>query len=272
MGQRLQGRCAFITGGANGLGAATAELFAAEGASVTIADLASSASRAEALVARIEAVGGRARFEPLDVRDPAMTDQAVASAAAAMGGLDVVVASAGVGVPPGQPDSFRGLIDLAPESFDALQQVNVRGVLLTFQAAARRMVDAGRPGAMVSLASMASKRPTSGAYAVSKAAVWMLTRCMAQELAAHGIRVNAIGPGYVDTELFDGIVRGAAPDDPAAQERFRADRLRQVPLGRFGSPQDVAETALFLCSDAGSYFTGSILHPDGGYTSLYGGG
>ena len=272
MGQRMEGRRAFITGGANGLGAATAELFASEGACVTVADLPSMADRAAGLVERIERGGGRAWFEPLDVRDAAMTEQAVGSAAEAMGGVDTVVASAGVGVPPGQPDSFRGLIDLAPESFDSLQQVNVRGVLLTFQSAARRMIDDGRPGAMVSLASMASKRPTSGAYAVSKAAVWMLTRCMAHELAAHGIRVNAIGPGYVDTELFDGIVRGAAPDDPAGQQRFRADRLRQVPLGRFGTPRDVAETALFLCSDAGAYFTGSILHPDGGYTSLYGGG
>ena len=125
---------------------------------------------------------------------------------------------------------------------------------------------------MVTLASMASKRPTAGVYSISKAAVWMMTRCLAQELGMHGIRVNAIGPGYVDTELFQSMVVSVAGDDEAARERFRETRRSQVALGRFGTPEDVARTALFLCSDESSYFTGSILHPDGGYTSTFGGG
>ena len=92
----------------------------------------------------------------------------------------------------------------------------------------------------------------------------MMTRCLAHELGRHGIRLNAIGPGYIDTELFQSMVVDGAGDDPVAQEAFREARRSQVALGRFGTPDDVARTALFLCSDESSYFTGSILHPDGG--------
>ena len=100
----------------------------------------------------------------------------------------------------------------------------------------------------------------------------MMTRCLAQELGQYGIRLNAIGPGYVDTELFQSMVDASAGDDPVKREAFREQRRSQVALGRFGTPDDVAKTALFLCSDDSSYFTGSLLHPDGGYTSLFGGG
>jgi NAD(P)-dependent dehydrogenase (short-subunit alcohol dehydrogenase family) len=100
----------------------------------------------------------------------------------------------------------------------------------------------------------------------------MLTRCLAQELGPHGIRVNAIGPGYVDTDLLREMARAGAGDDPEAQARFLDSRRAQIALGEFPLPADVAQTALFLCSDAGRTFTGSILHPDGGYASTFGGG
>lgn len=272
MSTRLVGRRAVITGGANGLGAATALRFAAEGAAVTIADLPRQQDRAEEVVATITDAGGRAWFQPMDVSEVAGTRAAMAAAIATMGGIDTVVASAGMGAPPDYDKPTSTMLELPAESFDAVQHVNVRGVLVVFQEAAKAMIAAGHGGAMVSLASIASKRPTSGAYAVSKAAVWMVTRCLANELGVHGIRVNAIGPGYVETELFNSIVEAAAPGDPGAQERFREGRRAQVSLGRFGTPDDIANTALFLCSDEGAYFTGSILHPDGGYTSLFGGG
>ena len=166
-----------------------------------------------------------------------------------MGGIDTVVASAGVGSPPQASGSIRQLVDLDIEGFDLVMDVNLRGVFLTCQRAAQLMIAAGHGGAMVTLASMASKRPTAGVYSISKAAVWMLTRCLAHELGQHGIRVNAIGPGYVDTALFQSMVLAAAGDDPEAQHRWREARRSQVALGRFGTPEDVARTALFLCSD-----------------------
>jgi NAD(P)-dependent dehydrogenase (short-subunit alcohol dehydrogenase family) len=262
---RLEGRRAIVTGGANGLGAATARLFAAEGAAVTIADLASAQAAAGAVISDIEAGGGVAWFVDLDVRDADATRAAVDTAAERMGGIDTVVASAGVG-------SARQLLDLDVAGFDLVMDINLRGVFLTCQRAAQLMIEAGHGGAMVTLASMASKRPTAGVYSISKAAVWMLTRSLAQELGVHQIRVNAIGPGYVDTELFQSMVTAGAGDDPDAQHRWREARRTQVALGRFGTPDDIARTALFLCSDEASYFTGSILHPDGGYTSTFGGG
>ncbi len=272
MTNRLQGRRAIITGGANGLGAATARMFAAEGAQVTIADLARSSEAGAEMVSEIEAAGGRAFFVEVDVRDADETHIAVARAAELMGGVDAVIASAGVGAPPTPDGNIRQLVDLGIDGFDLVMDVNLRGVFLTCQRAAQLMIEAGHGGTMVTLASMASKRPTAGVYSISKAAVWMMTRSFAHELGAHGIRCNAIGPGYVDTELFQSMVTAGAGDDPDEQEAWREARRSNVPLGRFGTPDDVARTALFLSSEDSSYFTGSILHPDGGYTSTFGGG
>jgi len=269
---RLTGRRAIITGGANGLGAATAQLFTAEGATVVLADLDRAADAAHGVIAGIEGAGGTAHFVAVDVRDATATRAAVDRAAELMGGVDTVVASAGVGAPPQPKGSIRQMTDLDIEGFDFVMDVNLRGVFLTCQRAAQLMIEAGHGGAMVTLASMASKRPTAGVYSISKAAVWMMTRCLAQELGAFGIRVNAIGPGYVDTELFESMVVSVAGDDPVAREQFRESRRSQVALGRFGTPDDVARTALFLCLDESSYFTGSILYSDGGYTSTFGGG
>ena len=259
-----------MTGGASGIGAATATLFAAEGAAVVIADLASHREAADAVVASIEKEGGLARFVPTDVTDPAAVETAVATCVEAFGGIDAVVASAGVSAHPGRTGSFNSLLDLEPEHFAFVLDVNVTGVFLTARAAARRMLDTG--GSIVVLASIAAKRPTAGVYSVSKAGVWMLTRCLAHELAPHRIRVNAIGPGYVETELLDGMARRSGGPDADAQARWRTTREQQVPLQRLGQPLEIARTALFLVSDEGSYFTGSLLHPDGGFASAFAGG
>jgi NAD(P)-dependent dehydrogenase (short-subunit alcohol dehydrogenase family) len=272
MSDRLENRRALITGGANGLGAATAELFAAEGATVAIADLERSRTRAEEVVERIRAEGGMASFYPVDVRNHADVLRCVDTVESQLGGIDTVVASAGVGNHPDNQGRHSDLLNIDPAHFDFVLDVNLRGVFLVAQRAAQHMVAAKRPGAMVMLASMASKRPTAGAYSVSKAAVWMLARCMAQDLGQHHIRVNAIGPGYVETELFDTVVRAGAGPDPVAQQAFRDTRRAQISLGAYPEAIDIAQTALFLCSDAGRMFTGSILHPDGGYTSTFGGG
>lgn len=267
----MEGKRALITGGAHGLGAATARLLAAEGARVVIADLERAEATAGEVVADIEGAGGTAHFVPVDVRSPKVTFTAVEQAAERMGGLDTVVASAGVGSPP-MPDgtSIRNLLDVPVDGFDFVMDVNLRGVFLTCQRAAQLMIDAGHGGAMVTLASMASKRPTAGVYSISKAAVWMMTRCMAHELGEYGIRLNALGPGYIDTELF----RSMIPHDatPAEAEHFVESRRAQTALRRLGSTDEVAQAILFLVSDESSYFTGSILHPDGGFVSTFGGG
>lgn len=269
---RLAGRRAIVTGGANGLGAATVELFAAEGAHVVVADLERAAEAGAELVERVSAAGGTAHFLPVDVRDVDGTIAMVDRAAELMGGVDAVVASAGVGAPPQANGSVRQLVDVDVAGWDLVMDVNVKGVFVTCQRAAQLMIDGGHGGTLVTLASMAAKRPTAGVYSISKAACWMLTRCLAHELGAHGIRANAIGPGYVDTELFRTMVVAGAGDDPDAQTAWTEARRKQVPLGRLGTTRDVAECALFLTSDESSYFTGSILHPDGGYTSTFGGG
>ncbi|MGZ4806806.1 MAG: SDR family NAD(P)-dependent oxidoreductase [Ilumatobacteraceae bacterium] len=267
---RLGAKRAIITGGASGLGAATARRFAEEGAAVAVVDLPEKAERGAALVAELNGIGADAHFVAGDVLDASSIRDAIDHAATALAGVDLCVASAGVA---GHPDAgFRGLLDLQPQHFDFVHNVNVRGVFLTAQRAAQLMIAAGHGGSIVTLASIAAKRPSAGAYSVSKAAVWMLTRSLAGELAPYGIRVNAIGPAYVKTEMLARIARQAVGDDEAAQQAWYDQRAAQLPLGTLPTPLDVANTALFLCSDEAASFTGSILHPDGGMNSASGGG
>lgn len=267
---RLAGKRAVITGGASGLGAAMARRFAEEGAAVALIDLPGMAERAEGLVTELRSTGADAHFVAGDVLDAASIRAAVEQAAAAMGGVSICVTSAGVAF---HPDAgFRGLMELEPQHFDYVHDVNVRGVFLTAQRAAQLMIASGDGGSIVTLASIASKRPSAGAYSVSKAAVWMLTRSLAGELAPHRIRVNGIGPAYVKTEMLAGIAAAVVGDDPAAQQAWYDQRAAQLPLRVLPTPLDIANTALFLCSDEAASFTGSILHPDGGMTSSTGGG
>lgn len=267
---RLEGKRAIITGGASGLGAAIARRFAGEGAAVALIDLPLMAERGVGVADELTGAGARAWFVAGDVVDADSIRSAIDQAAAAMGGVDLCVASAGVAA---HPDAgFRGLLDLEPAHFDFVNDVNVRGVFLTAQRAAQLMITGGTGGSIVTLASIASKRPSAGVYSVSKAAVWMLTRSLAGELAPHKIRVNAIGPAYVTTEMLAGIVSGAVGDDPVAQQAWYEKRAESLPLGVLPSPLDIANTALFLCSDDAASFTGSILHPDGGMNSATGGG
>ncbi len=217
---RLQGKRAIITGGASGLGAATARRFVEEGAAVALIDLPRMAERGTDLAAELTAGGAEAHFVAGDVLDVASIRGAIDQAAALMGGVSLCVASAGVAA---HPDAgFRGLLDLEPEHFDFVNDVNVRGVFLTAQRAAQLMIAAGNGGSIVTLASIAAKRPSAGVYSVSKAAVWMLTRSLAGELAPHRIRVNAIGPAYVTTEMLAEIAAGSCrrrPGRPAGLVR-----------------------------------------------------
>lgn len=256
MSTRLQGKVALITGGGSGIGRATAHRFAAEGAAVCCADL--SLENAAAVVNEVEAAGGRGLAVQVDTSDEAACDAMVAQCVAAFGAVDVLVAAAGIGTamnrPAGSPP--LGVLDIPTDAFKRVIDVNLYGVLFSDRAVARWLVEQRRPGSIINLGSVASRVPLpGGAYSVSKAGVWMLTKVMAMELAPLGIRVNAIGPAYIETPMTQRL-----QDDEAARRMI----LARTPMGRLGKPEEIAATALFLASDDSSYFTGEILHPSGG--------
>jgi NAD(P)-dependent dehydrogenase (short-subunit alcohol dehydrogenase family) len=256
MGERLADKVALITGGGSGIGRACALRFAAEGAHVCVADRDRDAAAETA--GRVEAAGRRALAVEVDTIDEAASEGMVARCVEGLGGLDILVAAAGVASPRPRRDSARpySTLDIPTADFRAVIDVNLYGVLFSNRAAARSMIARGRGGSIVNLGSIMSRMPSPGAaYSVSKAGVWMLTKCLAQELARHRIRVNAIGPGFIETPM-------------TAALRADADRsgwaMALTPLGRYGTPAEVASTALFLASDEASFFTGEILHPSGG--------
>jgi NAD(P)-dependent dehydrogenase (short-subunit alcohol dehydrogenase family) len=236
---RFDGRRALVTGGGSGIGAATARLLQARGARVAVLDQSDPAD----VVA--------------DVRDAAAVDVAVEAACGVLGGPpDVLVASAGI-------YRIQPFLEIEAAAWDEVLDVNLRGVFLTGQAVARRLAADGLPGAIVNLASIAAltsdASEPSAHYNASKAGVVALTRQMAVELAPHGIRVNCVCPGVVDTPML------RLMDDPEAGGRY----LREsVPLGRLARPDEVARAICFLASSEASYVTGAAVPIDGGSTLL----
>jgi 3-oxoacyl-[acyl-carrier protein] reductase len=257
MAGRLEGKVALITGGGSGIGRACAVRFAREGANVCVADLDQAATVETAL--QVETAGRKALPVQVDTTDEAANGAMVRRCVEALGAVDVLVAAAGVGgarVPGTGSYQTYTVLDIPMEQFRRVLDINLYGVLFSNRAVARWMTENRRGGSLINLASIMSRMPsTSAAYSISKAGVWMLTKCLAQELAAHGIRVNAIGPGFIETPM-------------TAALRGDADRSRWAmsvtPMGRYGRPEEVAATALFLASDDASYFTGELLHPSGG--------
>ena len=250
---RLTGRRALVTGGASGIGAACCRAMGAEGADVVILDLPEAQSAGEELCAEITAAGSVATFVAADVRHPGVVAEVAAGE-----GVDAVVASAGVSHHPDQAE-LGDLLGLTLEAWQFVLDVNLTGTFLTCVEAARTMVNAGRPGTIVTLASVAAKIPTAGVYSVSKAAVEMFTRSLALQVAGQGIRVNGVGPGYIGTPMLEGVAQVRGSDEWLAVWEER------VPLRRLGTPEDVARVVVFLSSDDSSYLTGSVLYPDGGY-------
>ena len=241
---RLDGKRAIVTGAAKGIGRAIAERFAAEGAVLLLADI-------------DPAVEGLARdlgHEAIvaDVSRKAEVEGIVARAGTLWGGLDILVNNAGV-------THAATLDDLTEDDFDRVFATNLKSALWGTQAAARLM---GEGGAVVNMSSVNAVLaiPNQITYVVSKGALNQLTNVTALALAPRGIRVNAIGPGSIATEMLAGIMA----EDPAARDRI----LSRTPLGRAGEPEEVAAVAVFLASDEASYLTGQTIYPDGGRLGL----
>lgn len=244
---RLAGKVAVITGAASGIGRGTALRFAEEGADLALSDL--NEAGLEETARAVQDLGRRAVTAVADVRDRAAVDALATRAVTDLGGLDIMVANAGVG-------SGAGFLDSTDEIYDHIMDTNLRGVYHCGQAAAQIMVERGTGGSIINIASTYAEvtAPNSSIYSASKGGVRMLTKGMAVELGPHGVRVNCIGPGWIRT--------GMNPlTDEARLERI----MPGIPLGRVGTPRDVAGTALFLASDDAVYVTGVIIFVDGGW-------
>ncbi|MFF7442291.1 SDR family NAD(P)-dependent oxidoreductase [Streptomyces sp. NPDC008122] len=242
----LTGRTAFVTGAASGIGRATAILLARAGAAVHCADRDEKGlQETAALIAR---QGGAARTHPLDVTDRS----ALAAAVRAAGPLHVMAAIAGI-------MHTSSVLDTRDEDLDRVLAVNFKGVLYACQEAARSMIASGVPGSIVTMASGAMDTASPGllCYSVTKAAVVQLTKTLATEAGPHGIRVNAVAPGWIRTPMTD-------RHEPAAQLQAEAAMVRHSPLGRVGEAEDIAHAVLHLASDASAFTTGQILRPNGG--------
>ena len=271
---RLDGKVAVITGGGNGLGRACAVRFAEEGADIVVGDILDAA--ATTTVALVEAVGRRAIHVHADAASVTDNEALAQAAVDTFGRLDVLVTAAGVSSADyvsGDTsaitrriydesaialDPAHRFVRVSLEEWNRVFEINATGTMLAMQSAVRRMLALHTRGSIITIASIAGKHPDAGPlpYCVSKTAVCMLTKHTARQLAGAGIRVNAIGPGFIETNMTAPLT-----EVPELGKRL----LEGVPMGRMGIPLEIANTALFLASDESSYFTGEILHPDGGF-------
>jgi 3alpha(or 20beta)-hydroxysteroid dehydrogenase len=251
---KLEGKVAIITGATGGIGAATAGLFAGEGAKVMLVD-----RDALKLAELCREFGANGRWAAADVSSQADTQRYVREAVSAFGGVDILFANAGI------EGSVSPLVDLAPDVFDQVWAVNVRGVFLGIKYAAPELAKRGGGSIVItsSIAALIGSRGL-GAYVTSKHALTGLARTAALELSADKIRVNTVNPGPIDNRMMRSIEEQA---QPGQAEAVRHGFEGQVALGRYGSNLEIARMALFLASADSSYCTGGLFVADGGFTA-----
>ncbi len=245
----LTGRKAVVTGASRGLGQAIAVALAGAGADVAVT--ARDQDSLHETVGMIGQAGRKAIAIALDVRETASLHEAIATAADGLGGLDILVNNAGY-------EEVRPSLDVDEALWDRIVDTNLKGAFFCAQAAARRMVEAGTPGAIINLCSLTSYVgiPTAAPYGSSKAGLMGMTHALATEWARHGIRVNAVAPGYFRTAMTEGFYQ---------DEGWQQAMLAKIPQQRFGAMQDIGGAVVFLASNASLYVTGHCIPIDGGY-------
>jgi NAD(P)-dependent dehydrogenase (short-subunit alcohol dehydrogenase family) len=256
MVNELTGKVAIVTGGASGIGAGIVEKFVAEGARVVIADV--ERERGQEFAAKL---GADAVFRSTDVSDPEQVGALVAGTVETFGGLDVMVNNAGI-----SSKMHRSFLDDDLADFQRVMAVNVLGVMAGTRDAARHMATSGG-GSIINLSSIGGIQAGGGVmtYRASKAAVIQFTKSAAIELAYHDVRVNCIAPGSIPTPILASSASGKTQEDlERFEQRIRAQMRADRPLQREGTPEDVAEAALYLAGDRSRYVTGTVMRVDGG--------
>ncbi|MBQ4421563.1 MAG: 3-oxoacyl-[Schwartzia sp.] len=242
----LDGKCALVTGASRGIGRAVALKLASEGAKVAL-NFAGNEAAANEVRQEIEAMGGQAILVKADVADEAAVQDMVQKTADAFGRIDILVNNAGI--------TRDGLLArMKEEEWDAVLSTNLKGVFLTTKAVAKLMMKQ-RAGRIVNMASVVGVSGNAGQanYSAAKAGVIGFTKTIARELASRGVTANAVAPGFIATDMTSVL-----------SDKAKEAALTGIPLGRMGTPEDVAAAVLFLVSDQSSYITGQVLHVDGG--------
>ena len=248
---RLSGKKALVTGGARGIGRGIAEIFAEEGADVAVNDVPAAAQIADEVVAAVRAKGRKAVTVAGDVSKRSDVEAMVEKAWKELGSIDVLVNNAGI-------ETIVPFLDLTDEQWTRLVDVNLRGEWLCSQVFCRRAIAAGRGGSIVNIGSIQAAKVLPGRthYAPAKLAVEALTRNMSAEVTPHGIRVNCVHPGLIDTDMTAWVMK--RPD-------LLPGILSQISLGRAGEPREIGTVVAFFASDEASYLTRQSIHVDGGW-------